>query len=135
MINRRKRTRSLTGLKVRHGRKHAAVREQGFRSSDTTRLVLARKDVELGVNEPSRSYGIVQSGVQKVWLAHGWRRVRSVGKVETRYVGITGDPNSFTPSRVCCVELLCVIRAIPGPPEASHGGFVSREASLADEDL
>ena len=63
IIHRRKRTQSLTGLKVRHGRKHTAIREQGFRGSDTVKLVSARKDVELGVDKPSRSYRIVQSGV------------------------------------------------------------------------
>jgi len=62
---------ALTSLEIRHSREHATISKQGFRGPDTTRSVPAREDIEFGVNEPPRGYGVIQSGVQKAWLAHG----------------------------------------------------------------
>jgi len=67
----REKARLLTSLKVRHGCEYTTIREQGFWGSDTTGLVSARKDVKFGVDKLPRSYGVIQSSVEKVWLAHG----------------------------------------------------------------
>lgn len=103
---------SLTSLKVRHGREHTTVGEQGFWGPDTTRLVPAREDIEFGVDEPPRGYRVIQCCVQGVWLAHGW--ARDLPSPRAQFIHS---------NHVCAVlSLRHVTQAIPGLSEVSYEG-------------
>ena len=108
----RKNTQSLTSLKVGHGGERATIGEQGFRGPDATRLVPARENIEFGVDEPPGGYGVIQSGMQKAWLAHGWVR----------------EPSSVHHRRAQFIHSNHVW-AMPGLRNATHAVFGLSETS------
>ena len=118
MIHRKSREQieSLTSLKVRHGREHATIGEQGFRGPDTTRLIPTQEDIEFGVDEPPRAYGVIQRGVQKAWLAHGL--VRELSSAHRRRAQFIHSNHVWA-----MLSLRDAAYAVLGLSEVSYGGF------------